>query len=44
MARLFLGQLADAKPALQKAIDAIPETSGWSALAKLYLAVAEIHG
>ena len=40
MARLFLGQITDAKPALQKAIDAIPETSGWNALARLYLAVA----
>ena len=44
MARLFLGRIAEAKPALQKAIDAIPETSGWNALARLYLAVAEIHG
>lgn len=44
MARLFLGQIADAKPMLQKAVDAIPEASGWNALAKLYLAVAEIHG
>jgi hypothetical protein len=44
MARLFLGQLADAKTALQKATDTIPETSGWNALARLYLAVAEIHG
>jgi tetratricopeptide (TPR) repeat protein len=44
MARLFLGRIADAKPVLQRAIDAIPEPSGWSALARLYLAVAEIHG
>jgi hypothetical protein len=44
MARLFLGDLASAKTALQKAIDAIPESSGWNALARLYLAVAEIHG
>jgi len=43
MARLFLGQIADAPIALQKAVDAIPETSGWNALARLYLAVAEIH-
>jgi len=44
MARLFLGRLAEARPALQKAIDAIPEASGWHALARLYLAVADIHG
>jgi hypothetical protein len=44
MARLFLGQLADARPALQRAVEVIPETSGWNALARLYLAVAEIHG
>jgi tetratricopeptide (TPR) repeat protein len=44
MARLFLGQVAEARESLQKAVDAIPETSGWNALARLYLAVAEIHG
>jgi hypothetical protein len=44
MASLFLGQVAEARNALQKAVDAIPETSGWNALARLYLAVAEIHG
>lgn len=44
MAKLFLGRAADARPALQKAVDAIPEASGWHALARLYLAVAEIHG
>jgi tetratricopeptide (TPR) repeat protein len=44
MARLFLGQIAEARPLLQKAIDVIPEASGWQALARLYLAVAEIHG
>ena len=44
MARLFLGQIADARLLLQKAVDAIPETSGWHTLARLYLAVAEIHG
>lgn len=44
MARLFLGKIAEARVFLQKAIDAIPETSGWHALARLYLAVAEIHG
>jgi tetratricopeptide (TPR) repeat protein len=44
MARLFLGQFAEAREWLQKAVDAIPETSGWNALARLYLAVAEIQG
>ena len=44
MARLFEGRVAEAKPFLQKAIDAIPEASGWHALARLYLAVADIHG
>ena len=44
MARLFMGQTAAARPLLQKAIDAIPEASGWNALARLYLALAEIHG
>jgi hypothetical protein len=44
MARLFLGQLADARTGLQRAVDAVPETSGWNALARLYLAVAEVHG
>jgi tetratricopeptide (TPR) repeat protein len=44
MALLFLGRVAEAKPALTAAIAAIPETSGWNALARLYLSVAEIHG
>lgn len=44
MALLFLGRLTDARSALAKAVAAIPETSGWNALARLYLAVAEIHG
>lgn len=44
MARLFLGRVAEARESLQKAVDAIPETSGWHTLARLYLAVAEIHG
>ena len=43
MALLFLGKIAEAKPALAKAVAALPETSGWNALARLYLAVAEIH-
>ena len=44
MALLFLGRTADAKAALAKAVAALPESSGWNALARLYLAVAEIHG
>lgn len=44
MARLFLGRIAEARAPLQQAVDAIPEASGWHALARLYLAVAEIHG
>ncbi|MCE9565088.1 MAG: hypothetical protein K8U57_23905 [Planctomycetes bacterium] len=44
MALLFLGKIADAKPVLMKAVATIPETSGWNSLARLYLAVAEIHG
>ena len=44
MARLFMGRTADAREPLQKAVGAIPEASGWHALARLYLAVAEIHG
>jgi hypothetical protein len=43
MARLFLGRIADARAALQT-VDAIPESCGWNALARLYLAVADIHG
>ncbi len=44
MALLFLGRIADSKPMLTEAVAAIPETSSWNALARLYLAVAEIHG
>lgn len=44
MALLFLGRIAEAKPVLTQAIAGLPETSGWNALARLYLAVAEIHG
>jgi hypothetical protein len=35
MALLFLGKTADAKPVLAKAVAAIPEASGWNALARL---------
>ena len=44
MALLFLGRLADAKVALAEAARVLPEAGGWNALARLYLAVAEIHG
>ena len=44
MARLFLGRAVEARASLQKAVDVIPDAIGWHALARLYLAVAEIHG
>jgi hypothetical protein len=44
MALLFLGRAGEAKATLAKAVAAIPEASGWNALARLYLALAEIHG
>jgi predicted Zn-dependent protease len=44
MALLFLGRPTDAAPALTAAAESLPETSGWGDLARLYLAVAEIHG
>jgi tetratricopeptide (TPR) repeat protein len=44
MANLFLGNLKDARAALSKAIDQLPDDQGWNSLARLYLAVAEIYG
>lgn len=44
MALLFTGNFAGAILALGAAVSAIPESSGWNALARLYIAVAEIHG
>ncbi|MBA4187864.1 MAG: hypothetical protein C0467_07585 [Planctomycetaceae bacterium] len=44
MALLFLGKIAEAKPVLTVAVATISEASGWNALSRLYLAVAEIHG
>jgi hypothetical protein len=44
MALLFLERAPEAKAALAKAVAAIPDASGWNALARLYLALAEIHG
>jgi tetratricopeptide (TPR) repeat protein len=44
MALLFHGKTPEAKSALTKAAATLPEASGWNALARLYLALAEIHG
>jgi tetratricopeptide (TPR) repeat protein len=44
MALLFLGRASEARTLLAKAADRIPETSGWNALARLYVALAEIQG
>ncbi len=44
MASLFTGRTAEARTQLDAAIAGVPESSGWSALARLYLAVAEIQG
>lgn len=44
MGRLFFGRYAEARELLARAVGALPEASGWHALARLYLAVAEIHG
>jgi len=44
MALLFLGKAAEALLPLATAVAALPEASNWHALARLYLAVAEIHG
>jgi tetratricopeptide (TPR) repeat protein len=44
MALLFLGRPADARAALDAAIKALPEGSGWRDLAELYRSLAEIHG
>ena len=43
MALLFLGKPAEARSALMGAVNSLPESSGWTELARLYLAVAEIH-
>jgi tetratricopeptide (TPR) repeat protein len=44
MALLFSGRPVEARSPLKEAAAALPETSGWNALARLYLAVAEMHG
>jgi tetratricopeptide (TPR) repeat protein len=40
MAALFLGRPADARAALRKAVERLPESSGWHHLGRLYLALA----
>ena len=44
MAALFLGDTATAREALTKAAAALPETSAWHHLARLYLAMAAARG
>jgi hypothetical protein len=40
MAALFLGRPADARADLRKAVERLPESSGWHHLGRLYLALA----
>jgi len=44
MALLFLDRTKEARTWLMKAVEMIPEASGWNALARLYQALAEIRG
>ena len=44
MAALFLGQPAEARPLLSKAVAGLPEDNSWHHLARLYLALAEMRG
>jgi len=44
MANLFLGQPAQARMALEQAVQNLPETSAWHHLASLYLALAKAQG
>ena len=44
MALLFLGRSAEARTPLAQAIAGLPESSSWSALARLYQAIAEMQG
>jgi hypothetical protein len=41
MAALFLGESADARAALSRAVALLPESSAWHHLARLYLTLAE---
>lgn len=43
MALLFLNKPAEARTLLTKAVDALPDSSGWNDLARLYITVTEIH-
>jgi tetratricopeptide (TPR) repeat protein len=43
MALLFLGRAEEAATSLRKAANLLPEDSGWLALARLYLSVAELR-
>ncbi len=43
MALLFLGRYPEARSTLTDAVAQLPESSGWNALARLYLAIAEIQ-
>lgn len=42
MAALFLGKVAQARPLLSRAVEAMPETSAWRHLGRFYLAVADL--
>src|SRR5207244_13560671 len=42
MALLFLGKTVEARTTLTSAAAVLPESSGWYALARLYLAIAEL--
>lgn len=43
MACLFLGRAVEARTHLRRAVEQLPEASGWNSLGRLYLAVAEIN-
>jgi hypothetical protein len=42
MSALFLGNSAEARPALAAAVEQLPEESGWSHLGRLYLVLADM--
>jgi tetratricopeptide (TPR) repeat protein len=44
MAALFMGKAADARPALRQAAEKLPDDGSWHHLARLYQALAEMHG
>ncbi|HXG08618.1 MAG TPA: hypothetical protein VNK04_02420 [Gemmataceae bacterium] len=43
MAALFLGRPADARPALSRAVQQLPDSDAWHHLGRLYLALAEMR-